>query len=221
MKIKQFQELYYIVQSKEIDFDKSVKMVGVITGQTPDEVDKMPMDKFNKICKSIQKEFEIFDKNLLKGQPAKLIKANGRWYRLHYRIDRQPIDAGRYVEVVTFGKDVVNNLHKILASIAQPVKFSIKKMKWLPYDLPHQDIATDMESANFEAAYHAAVFFYTHYRISMQLIQPYLIKELTAKGTNREEVIQILNGSLAVLDGFTMPAWSLNLKTYLLNRYGN
>lgn len=220
MTILQFQELYYIGQTKDMDMDKSVKMVGVITGKTPDQVDKMPMRKFNKLCARITEHFAVFDKKLQNTEPLKLVRANGRTYQLHYRVDKLPIDAGRYVEVIEFSKDVVNNLHKIMASIAQPVKWSWRRMRFEPYQRDHADIATDMEQVDFKAAYHAAVFFYTHYQVSMVLIRPYLVKQLMKKGIAKEKAIKTLTDLSTVLDGCIMPAWSQNLKVYLLNRYG-
>lgn len=216
MTIKQFQELYFIAQNKEYDFDKSIKMVGVITGQTPEQIETMPMGKFNKVCQRIQKQFYVFDKNLLKGKPKKLVMVNGRFYRINYKVDKKPITAGKYVEVLTFGTSIVENLHKVMASIVTPVTFMGK-----PYHREHDEIASDMESVNFEAAYHAAVFFYTQYKVSMQLIQPYLVKELTPMGVEKEAVIQTLSNLQNILDGFTMPKWSLNTRAYLLNRFGN
>jgi hypothetical protein len=216
MTIKQFQELYFIAQNKEYDFDKSIKMVGVITGQTPEQIETMPMGKFNKVCQRIQKQFYVFDKNLLKGKPKKLVMVNGRFYRINYKVDKKPITAGKYVEVLTFGTSIVENLHKVMASIVTPVTFMGK-----PYHKEHDEIASDMESVNFEAAYHAAVFFYTQYKVSMQLIQPYLVKELTPMGVEKEAVIQTLSNLQNILDGFTMPKWSLNTRAYLLNRFGN
>lgn len=217
MTIKQFQELFYIAQTKEVDFDKSIKLVGVVTGKTPEQVESLSMKRFNKICAGIKKHFEIFDKNLLKGKPKNIVLVKGRLYQLHYKVDNEPINAGRYVEVVTFSKDVVNNLHKIMASIATPVRW--RWFKFVPYKRDHSLIATDFEEMKFEAAYHAAVFFYTHYRVSMQLIQPYLMKELEGK-VSKEIVEETWSNLLKTLDGFIMPKWSQNLKEYLLNRYG-
>lgn len=215
MTIKEFQELYYIAQSKEYDFDKSIKMVGVVTNKTPEQIEAMPMAKFNHICKRIQKQFEILDQNLIKGKLRKLLYINGRIYRINYRVDKKPFNAGKYVEVITFGKDVVQNLHKIMASIVTPINFFGKA-----YDIDHEDIAKDMESINFRAAYHAAVFFYTQFSVSMQLIQPYLEKELKAKGVNKTQMEATLSNFINTLDGFTTPKWSQNLKAYLLNRFG-
>lgn len=220
MTIKQFQEVYYILKSENEDFDKSIKMVGCITGKTPEQVEAMPMTTFNKLCVNIKKQFEIFDQNLLKGKPKKAVFIKGKIYRLHYEVSKLPINAGKYVEALTFGKDVVTNLHKLMATIAEPIKWSWSKLKFVPYKVEHQELAGIMERLKFRAAYHAAVFFYTQYRVSMQLIQPYLVKELMSKGVSREIATTTLDNSSKILDGFTMPKWSLTLKTYLLNRFG-
>jgi hypothetical protein len=73
---------------------------------------------------------------------------------------------------------------------------------------------------DFEVAYHAAVFFYTLFNVSMQVIQPYLISEMIAKGIKKEEAMEILTTSQSILDGFIMPRWSQISKEYLLNRFG-
>lgn len=219
MTIKQVQELYYIAESTDISIDKSIKMVGVVTGLTPEKVEDMKMDKFNKVCRLIKKQFDVFSTKLERGKPLNYIHVNGRTYRLVYDITNPKMNAGKYVEAATFSSDVINNLHKIMATMAIPVKR--KWFKFEPYEREHKDIAADMEAVNFEAAYHAAVFFYTHYRVSMQLIHPYLVKQLVKEGAKEMEVEAILKDSLTVLDGFTMPRWSLNMREYLLNRYGN
>jgi hypothetical protein len=88
---------------------------------------------------------------------------------------------------------------------------------------PHhdrEDLAKEMESMDFEAAYHAAVFFYTLFNVSMQVIQPYLINEITRKGITKEKATEILTNSQSILDGFTMPRWSQTSKEYLYNRFG-
>jgi hypothetical protein len=220
MKIRQFQELYYISSSNDMDIDKSVKMIGVITGKTPDEVDLMKRKKFLKLCKSITKQFEIFGTNLLKGKPRKMIRVGWKLFRIHYDITKQPLNAGRYVEGITFSKDIVNNLHKIMATIATPIKWSWKELRFVEYKLDHSDIAAIMEEAKFSDAYQCAVFFYTLYSSSIQIIQPYLVKEMEKAGMEKQKAEETLNGLHKILDGFTMPKWSLNMKEYLLNRFG-
>lgn len=220
MTILQFQELYFIANSEDADLDKSIKMVGVVTGKTPEVVERMNMHRFNRICANVQRHFEIFNKNLLKGKPVKAIRVNGHWYRLHYNVARLPVNAGKYVEALTFSKNIIDNLHKIMATIAEPIKWSWRKMAFVPVKREHEDIASDMEKADFEVAYRSAVFFYTLYRVSMQITQPYLVKELMRKGANKQTANQTIADFLQITDGFTMPKWSLNLKLYLLNRFG-
>jgi len=54
MKIKTLQELYFISSGKDEDFDKSIKMVSVLTGKSIEKVEAMPMKLFNYHCARIQ-----------------------------------------------------------------------------------------------------------------------------------------------------------------------
>jgi hypothetical protein len=220
LSIKQFQELYFIAKSNDEDIDKSIKMVGVVTGLIPEKVEQMNMLKFNKLCGEITKKFELLTNKMMKGKPTKFVHSNGRTYRLHYQIDKKPMNAGKYVEAITFGKDVVENLHKLLATMAEPVKWDWRKFKWVKVEMDHEDIANDMENIDFEVAYHAAVFFYLLYRMSIQVSLPYLVREAKKKGVPEDTTRQLLNDSMSILDGLPMPKWSLITRAYLLNRFG-
>jgi hypothetical protein len=212
MTIKQFQELYYVATSEDMDLDKSIKMVGIVTGKTPEQVEKMSMRKFNILCGAVHNHFKIFEKDLLKGKPKKIVRVGKRFYRINYDVTK--CKSSTYVEVSTFSTDIIQNLHKIMASIVTPVKF--KWGKWVE----HEELASDLEQMDFEVAYHAAVFFYTLFNVSMQVIQPYLINEMMKKGIAKEEATEMLTNSQSILDGFIMPRWSLTSKEYLLNRFG-
>jgi len=212
MTIKQFQELYYVATSEDMDLDKSIKMVGIVTGKTPEQVEKMSMRKFNILCGAVHNHFKIFEKDLLKGKPKKIVRVGKRFYRINYDVTK--CKSSTYVEVSTFSTDIIQNLHKIMASIVTPVKF--KWGRWVE----HEELASDLEQMDFEVAYHAAVFFYTLFNVSMQVIQPYLINEMMKKGIAKEEATEMLTNSQSILDGFIMPRWSLTSKEYLLNRFG-
>ena len=212
MTIKQFQELYYVATSEDMDFDKSIKMVGIVTGKTPDQVEKMSMRKFNILCGAVHNHFKIFEKDLMKGKPKKIIRVGRKFYRINYDVTK--CKSSTYVEVSTFSTDIIQNLHKIMASICTPVRF--KWGRWIE----HEELSSDLEQMNFEVAYHAAVFFYTLFNVSMQVIQPYLINEMMGKGMKKEEAQEMLTTSQSILDGFTMPRWSQTSKEYLLNRFG-
>ncbi len=221
MTIRQFQELYFIAQSPDADIDKSIKMVGAITGKTPEQVDKMRMSRFNRLCAEIQKQFSIINKRLDSGKPQKYVIIGWRIYRISYEITKPPMNAAKYVEALTFGAEVIPNLHKILASMSEPLRWSWRRFKFIPYECDHEKISSDMERMNFEAAYQAAVFFYILYTESMRLIQPYLVQQMKAKGIDQSKAEQALTNSLNILDGFLTPKWSLNMRQYLLNRFGN
>ena len=212
MTIKQFQELYYVATSEDMDFDKSIKMVGLVTGKTPEQVERMSMIKFNFLCGMVHRQFKIFEKDLMKGKPKKIVRVGKRFYRINYDVTK--CKSSTYVEVSTFSTDIIQNLHKIMASIVTPVKF--KWGKWVE----HEELASDLEQMDFEVAYHAAVFFYTLFNASMQVIQPYLVNEMIKKGIAKEKAEKILMNSQSILDGFTMPRWSQTSREYLLNRFG-
>lgn len=213
MTIKTFQELHYIAIGADSDFEKSVKMVACLTGKTPDQVDNMPMRKFNKYCNKIAKHFEVLGTKLQKGKPQKFVFIKGRIYRLEYNVSK--INAGKYVEALTFNTDVIQNLHKIMATIAVPVNWRGKEIK-----RDHAQIAADMENMNFEVAYHCAVFFYQLYRVSMKVSLPYLIREAVKKGMDREATEKALTDFINITDGSTMPNWSQISNVYLSNRFG-
>ena len=212
MTIKQFQELYYVATSEDMDFDKSIKMVGIVTGKTPEQVERISMIKFNFLCGMVHRQFKIFEKDLMKGKPKKIVRVGKRFYRINYDVTK--CKSSTYVEVSTFSTDIIQNLHKIMASIVTPVKF--KWGKWVE----HEELASDLEQMDFEVAYHAAVFFYTLFNASMQVIQPYLVNEMIKKGIAKEKAEKILMNSQSILDGFTMPRWSQTSREYLLNRFG-
>jgi len=214
MTIKQFQELYYVATSKDLDLDKSIKMVGIVTSKTPEQVEAMSMVRFNLLCARVHNEFKLFEKDLLKSKPKKIVRVGKRFYRINYDIAKAK--ASTYVEVSTFSSDIIQNLHKVMASIVTPIKF--KWGKWV--ETEHEDLAKEMEKIDFEAAYHAAVFFYTLFSVSMKVIQPYLVGEMIKKGVTEAEATGILTTSQSILDGFTMPRWSVISREYLYNRFG-
>jgi hypothetical protein len=214
--VKQFQELYYISEKKENDIDKSIKLVGVITGKTPEEVEAMKIKPFNRICAKIKKQFSLLERDWMHSKPKKLVRIGKRFYRLHYDITRFPNNAGKYIDAMSFSKDLVPNIHIIMATMAEPVNWRGK-----PYKLEHSQIAADMEKLDFEVAYHAAVFFYLLFQQLMIATRPYLVNEIVKKGIKEESANQLLTYSSRLLDGLPMPRWSQNMRQYLLNRYGS
>ena len=90
------------------------------------------------------------------------------------------------------------------------------KFEILPYDATkHDAVADDMLKADFAHAYHAAVFFYHVFKVSMQVSQDYLVMEKMQQGQTREIAMQSVSTLLNTLDGLQMPKWYQNLKPSL------
>ena len=176
--IKKFQELQAISTMEMPEFDKAQKLVECLTDKTTAEVEAMSMQKFEKLCKELKELFEVNVEKLQNSKPKALIVANGKPYHLNFNIMQHPFNAGRYVEVATFANDTIGNLHNILASMATPLKWSWRKMRYvkLPYDATkHEEYAADMLQADFEHAYHASVFFYLVFISSIKSSKDYLV----------------------------------------------
>lgn len=203
--IKQFQDIIEVNKMSIDDLEKSIFFVMILTGKTEFEVNKMSVKKFNKLCKVVLNEFEVMAKGLNDTKPVNLIKANGRWYWLDYDIKK--MNAGQYVETATFGLDLLTNLHKLLATMATPMKWTWKGLKKVK-EKDHEQVANDMLEAEFRHCYHAAVFFYAVFKESILNLKPYLESQTEKKA----ELNKVMTGFKEATDGFTMPKSYQNLK---------
>jgi hypothetical protein len=198
--VETFQKLYAVSLMEADEVEKSAQYVQILTGKTDEQVNRMKVRSFNKMCAQINKSFELVGSKLKHGQPKNFVWANGRLYKLVYDIKT----AGKYVETATFANDIIGNLHLIMATIAQPVRFTWKGLK--PATREHNEIAEDMLKLDMGHAYQAAVFFYLVFRESLVNSMTYFQEHQTVE---REAVATFIKS----LDGFTMPNWSANLRT--------
>jgi predicted nucleotide-binding protein (sugar kinase/HSP70/actin superfamily) len=216
--IKKFQELQAISTLDMPEFDKAQKLVECLTDKTTDEVEAMPLYKFDKLCKELKELFDINVEKLQNSKPKALIVANGKPYHLNFNIMQHPFNAGRYVEIATFATDTIGNMHNILASMATPLKWSWRKMRYvkMQYDATkHEQYANDMLHADFEHAYHSSVFFYLVFIHSIKSSKDYLVAEMMMAGVNQQEAVESIETLLKVLDGCITQRWYQNLKQYL------
>ena len=206
--ILKFQQLFAISQMEMDELDKSILLVQTLLDKSQFEVETMKVKKFNKVCAEINKSFEIFNKKLESDKPKQIVKVNGRWYFLNYEITKKPMNAGRYVEVASFSNDIIGNLHKILASMANPMEWTLKGLKVKKYDATeHEEIANDMLHLDFSVAYHAAVFFCALFNESIKA----LLHSLELPKEKKEEANQIVQNLTKVMVGSTTPKWLQNL----------
>jgi len=207
MTIEKFQRLYAISQMELDELTRATLLVQSFTGMSEAEIDKLTPAKFNKLCKEIMESFNQMEKMNELGKPKNYVKANGTWYFLNYDIAKPPMNAGRYVEVATFGKDVIGNLHLIMSTMANPLKLSWKGFKAVE-NVNHEKVANDMLKLEFSVAYHSAVFFYAVFSKSIQSLSNYF-QSLTE---NKEQVKEAIANFTKHSDGFITAKWYQNLK---------
>jgi uncharacterized protein YlzI (FlbEa/FlbD family) len=198
MTIGQFQEIYLLKENAEgmDDLEITCHAVAIMQGKKYEDVVKMSVANFNKACAKINRYFELNFDHL-----PKVLRVNGRNYWVNYKASET---AGRYIEGVEFGKDIILNLHKILATCVQPISWYGKIKAYNPND--HAKYAEDMRQVKFEYAYAIGVFFYRLFNESMKAIQPYMVQEAVLKGLTKEEVQASLNDLFKCLDGLQPPS---------------
>lgn len=206
MTIEQFQNLYEISMMEMDEIDRSIMLVKALTGKSEQEIERMPIKKFNKICKDIDKSFKLMTEKLELDKPVNIVKANGRRYFLNYDLSKKPMNAGKYVELATFNADIIGNLHKIMATMATPLKWSWKGL--VKTEREHSEIAEDMLKMDFSIAYHSMVFFYAVFSESIKNLKDTLMKE----AKNPEEVKEWLQVFTETSGGLITAKWYQNLK---------
>lgn len=205
--VRQYQQLYAIHSEKETaDIDKVIQSVCVLTGLSERGVEQLSVPEFNKISSEIAK---IFSKEI-KGEPKTFIQIAGKRHGVIY----QPatLSTGQYVEIQTWMQtNVIENLHKIFASIVYEVKGKGIFKKRLKYNSDnHPVISEAILDCNFIDVHSSCVFFLKLWRDSIKALEPYLAKELKAKGMNPTQIQTALK---SYLDGFTMLNGLQTLKT--------
>ena len=207
--IRKFQELYKASSLEMEELDKAILLVMILTGKSEFEVQQLPVRKFNSLCKGIEKAFDKFNEKVQNDKPKNIIRTNGNWYYLNYSIKNTEMNAGRYVEIAQFSEDIIGNLHKILASMANPMKLTWKGLKIQKYNSHnHEKIAEDFLKADFSVAYHTAVFFWAVFIKSINLSHSYLLNQMEKK----VEGEQLLKTFQDYSDGFITANWLANLK---------
>lgn len=216
MTVEKFQELYQLSNMETDEVSKSILLVQCYSGLDEEQILKMSPKRFNKLCKTITDEFAVMQKNWNDDIPTALIKANGKYYHLNYDITKKPHNAGSYVEIATFSNDIVGNLHKILATMATPMKW-----KWFglrPYEREHPEIAEDMLHVDFKVAYQSAVFFYAVFSELMLNLNTSIQKEIPEE--KKTKFLKVWMDFINTLGGSIQPRWFRNLRTYQLKKYG-
>lgn len=204
--ISKFQELYKISLMDINEAEKSALLVQEFTGMSEEQVNKMPLKKFNSLCAQINRKFEAFGVELDNKKPQKYIAVKGRLYLIEYDLAKPPMNAGKYVELATYSDDIIGNLHKIMATMCTPLKFTFKGLK--RKEKIHSKVADDMLDVDFSVAYHSAVFFYAVFSKSIQGLNTYF----KTIATDSAKVDEVMKNLAEFTDGFITAKWYRNLK---------
>ena len=199
----QYQQIYPIVTKPEKDWtnlDVESKLVGIIYNLTDTQVDSLTIQQYNNLKKTLN-----FLEDKIEGKAVKYTETNGRRYRFIY--DVQQMKAARYIESKVFSTDLINNLHKLAASMVVP-----QKKTWYGryvddnYDAAkHSEYAADLQASNFVHIYHSVVFFYQVYRNWIEVSKGYLIQEMLNKGMTSEVAQGVVQTLCEALDGNIVP----------------
>lgn len=213
--VAHYQALYPIITDTELDStDKDFKVVSVITGMTEAEIDNLTIGEYNKLKNQVSFIYEN-----VPGGAARFIKGKRRKYRINYDINRIPF--ARYAEVKTFkgecDADFIRNMHKLIASMVQPVKFGFP----VKYKADkHEEYANDLLDAKFIDVYRTCVFFYHLFVASTASLKDYFTKAMMKAGKNIEEAETIHQSLCDDLAGFLVANKLPSLKGSLLSKLG-
>ena len=199
----QYQQIYPIVTKPEKDWtnlDVESKLVGIIYNLTDTQVDSLTIQQFNNLRATLD-----FLDDKIEGKAVKYTQVNGKRYRFVY--DVQQMKAARYIESKVFSTDLINNLHKLAASMVMPQRKTWYG-KWVDdkYDASkHSEYAADLQASNFIHIYHSVVFFYQVYRNWIEVTKDYLVTEMMSKGLTKEQADQAVVILCETLDGNIAP----------------
>jgi hypothetical protein len=196
----QYQNIVKTLANKEDEIEKSYKLIGIVYNMTENQVDSLTQAEY----KAKLNELDFLN-TMPEGKPIKVLKVNGKRYRLIYDVTRMPF--GRYVESKAFVGDIYGNLHKLGATMVIP-----QKRNWFglwvddKYDASkHEDYADDILQANFQDVYFSLVFFYQVYRNWIEVTKGYLVTKMMMTGQTKAQCNQVVTDLCSILDGIIQP----------------
>jgi len=194
--VQQFQDIHRLSITADIDTDTKVeRVVSIVYDKTEREVEEMLLKDFNKAAKECS--FLLTDQ--IPGKPVREIKTNGRRYAIEY--NPRKLKYRQYIEVLTYASKPIENLHLIMASIVNPVRWGIKRKNEAK---DHEKIAADMQEAKMTDVYNSCVFFCKLYTNSIRVIQPSLVEEMMkTKKISQSEAETIVAASIEFMAGLS------------------
>jgi hypothetical protein len=203
--VGQFLDLHRLAITADVDdITKAQRAVCILYGLSERQVDDMLISEFN------QKSSEAvrFLTKDIPGKAVRRMRVGKNVYSIQY--NPKKLTHRQYVEIISFGEKPIENMHYIMASLVEKVKWGTKRKNKAE---EHERIANDLLSAKVVDVYHSCVFFCNLYVNSITRIKDYLVQETTKKNpkitvTQANELLQL---SVDVMAGFIPQKNSLTL----------
>lgn len=181
--IRQFIRVNEVIKAEYQDaVEQQVALIAAVTGRAEEEI--LHMDR---------SELMAWVKDLAFLQSGDSISTKWpKWFMVKGRLFKpvqnvQKLTAGQYIDLITFSKDPMANLHKVLATLCLPVKTNIfgpgGPWKWLrpqKYDgRKHEELSAFFyEHLTMDIAYPIALFFCNLWEAFMPSILTFLETEI-------------------------------------------
>jgi predicted AlkP superfamily pyrophosphatase or phosphodiesterase len=192
--LQQFQEIHKLSTDTSLDeIEKVSRTICIIHGLTEMQVDDLAITEFNRLAA----ECKFLNTDAIPGKPVKSFRVGVKKYAINYK--PTTLKHRQYVEILHFADKPVENMHLIMASLVNPVKWGFKKKNKAE---DHEAIANDMLNAPLLPVYHSCVFFCKLFKGLIEHTQGFLIKEMMDKGATRKQAISLVASSLNAMDGF-------------------
>ncbi len=185
--VQQFQAILKLRDSDMEEWDKVTEVIAILYNDTPTNIDNLTIAEYNARAEKVGK----FLYTTPEGKAPKYIKANGKKYAPMYSFDK--FTQRQFSEVVYYNQNMLANIHLILASIVQPVKFGFKRKNKAD---DHALYADDLLHAPMGEVYGACVFFCKIYSSFLRATGDFLKAEQLLEAL-------VLKDLADSMDGFT------------------
>ena len=197
LSIAQFQDIHRLSLNTSLDeMSKIERAIAILYNLSEEDVGNLPIDHFNKLAK----DCAFLQSEIIPGKPQKYIKVGTKKYGILY--DVRKLKHRQYVEILHFSEKPIDNMHLIMASLVQPIKWGFWKSNKVS---SHESIANDMLNAKLVDVYHSCVFFCNVYSSLLEVIKASLVAEMMSKGMTKNQAEEMILISRQAIHGFTQP----------------
>ena len=186
--IGKYIDIVKLCETEMDELDRKVKIVGILTGLTDDEVLNLPLPEFTECCAKAK----FLDKQC----PENLIPSVSKSYfvggfTLVPVTDMRKVTTAQYIDFITFSKDKEHNIVEMLSCFLVPKGMDYNE----GYDIleVHNAIKAEMSVAEVLAL---LAFFFMRWMQSVRNTQSSLIREAKRIGDKekRERRLEMIRG---------------------------